>query len=167
MSLGSDELRGMMVSHLRDCGIGAVSAWGGDDRQFDGQPLVAVSLRNCATGESGFANYLGEQWNEGLQCWEEIYARKVALTFGLDLYGPVELGEAAILAVFDQIVVALTEQKISGMNLEEVSCGETEYDQGERLLKRRVEVGVTMYLYAVAGAGATFLDFKVKGGLLK
>ncbi len=166
MSLGLDELTGLMVSHLTDSGIAAVSAWGDQGRQLGDAPVVSVSLRKCSTGQSGFANYLGEQYNTVTGLWEEIYARKVSLTLGLDIYAPVDVGEEAVNAAFDQLVYALTQGAPSGMNLEEISCGETTYDEGERLLKRTVEAGVSLYLYAVATAGETFLDFRVKGGLL-
>ncbi len=166
MSLGLDEVRELMVSHLEECGLSVVTAWNNEGRQFDGVPVVAVSLRKCSAGQSGFANYLGERFNDVTNLWEEIYARKMSVTLGLDIYAPVGVGEEAVIAVFDQLVEALTQSAPSGMNLEEFSCGETQYDQEERLLKRTVEAQCALYLYAVATAGETFLDFKVKGELI-
>lgn len=165
MSLGLDELRGLMVDHLRGYGIAAVTAWSGAGRKFGDEPLVSVSLRRCSAGQSGFANYLGEKYNEDTGNWQEIYARKVDVTLGLDIYCPVELGEEAVDAAFDQLVVALTEGAPSGLNLEEISCGETGYSE-EGVLKRSVQAVCALYLYAMAEAGELFLDFKVKGGFI-
>lgn len=129
-------------------------------------PVVAVSMRSCTAEQSGFANYLGERKNTETGIWEELYARKINVILGLDIYASVELGETAIELVFDQLVEALTIQSMDGMTLGEISCKETGYDEGERLLKRTVEAEGMLYLYAVAEAGETFLDFKLKGGLL-
>ncbi len=166
MSLGLDQLRELVVSYLADSGIAAVTAWGDRGRQLGDCPVVAVSLRKCSAGQSGFANYLGEQYNTELEQWEEIYARKVSVTLGLDIYAPVDVGEEAVVTVFDQLVAALAYGAPAGMNLDDISCGETGYDEGERLLKRTVEAGCSLYLYAVTAPGETFLDFRVKGGLL-
>ena len=58
---------------------------------------------------------------------------------------------------------ALRREGPPGLRLLELSCGETEFDQGAGLYRRTVEALCQGYLYAVAEEGGTFLDFIVRG----
>lgn len=165
MSMGLDEIRSLMVAHLEGVGLCAVSAWGEGNRLERDCPVVAVSLRGCQAVSGSFANYLGERLNQETGVWEEVYGRRVSVTLGLDLYATLAVGEEAIVATFDQLVEGLTTNGLQGMNLTAISCGETAYDEGERLLKRTAEAECEFYLYAVCAEGDSFLDFRVKGGL--
>ena len=49
--------------------------------------------------------------------------------------------------------------------MQEFSCGETEYDAGARLRRRKAEAVCDAWLYAAAQAGGEFLDFELRGGL--
>lgn len=51
------------------------------------------------------------------------------------------------------------------MRLLELSCGETEYDQGGQLLRRPVEAVYEVCLYTAAEPGGIFQDFEIRGGL--
>ncbi len=164
--LGLDELRDLIANHLSEAGLCTVTAWESGNRLGRDCTVVAVSLRSCSVGTGGFANYLGERLNQGSGLWEAVYGRRVSATVGLDLYASVGVGEVAVVAAFDNLVAALTETPPEGLNLETISCGETVYDEGERLLKRSVEAECTFYLYAVSVEGDSFLDFKLKGGLM-
>ncbi len=164
--MGLDDIRGAIASHLREAGLEAVTAWEGGVRLEGDCPVVAVSLRKCAVGEGGFANYLGEQWNGDTGLWEAVYGRRVSLTLGLDLYASVAVGAGAVETAFGHLVTALTETPMEGMNVEAISCGEIGYDEGERLLKQTAEAECALYLYAVSAEGDSFLDFKVKGGFM-
>ncbi len=167
MSMGLDQIGSRIATHLEQMGMCAVTSWDGGNRLERDCPVVAVSLRGCQSKNGSFANYLGEQLNSDTGGWEEIYGRRVTLTMGLDLYATVAVGECAIVQAFDQMVEGLTTNGLDGMNLVTISCGETVYDEGERLLKRTVEGEWDIYLYAVCAEGDSFLDFRVKGGLLE
>ena len=97
--------------------------------------------------------------------WEELYGRRVKLTFGLDLYGERAQGDQALQAAFDSLAGALHREGPPGMRLLELSCGETEYDQGGQLLRRPVEAVYEACLYAAAEPGGLFQDFEIRGGL--
>lgn len=120
------------------------------------RPVAAVSLRGCRWGPAGFQDYLGERYDPEAGRWEELYGRRVKLTFGLDLYGERAQGDQALQAAFDALAGALHREGPPGMRLLELSCGETEYDQGGQLLRRPVEAVYEACLYAAGGAGRPF-----------
>ena len=87
MSGGLEQIREGLTAHLNGKGIRAVPAWSGTARTFPCGPVAAVSLRGCRWGPAGFQDYLGERYDPEAGRWEELYGRRVKLTFGLDLYG--------------------------------------------------------------------------------
>ena len=80
-------VREQMAVFLRQQGVDAVCAYPEERRQRSG-PVAAVSLRACQGGPGGFRDYLGERYDESNGRWQELYGRRVTLTFGLDLYPP-------------------------------------------------------------------------------
>lgn len=165
MSTGFDEVRQAMVDYLNEWGISAVTAWSGNQRLRQDNPVVAVSLRGCQAATGGFQDYLGEQYNEVSGQWEEIYGRRAQLTLGLDLYARQDEGERALQTGADQLMAALCEGCPQGITLESITVGESQRDSTSGLLMRPVAVTVQVYLYAVAAAGDSFLDFKIRGGV--
>ena len=165
MSRGLELIRERMTQYLQEQGVEALTAWPQEERLERDSAIVVVSLRKCQAGPSGFQDYLGERYNEEAGRWEELYGKRVQLTFGLDLYADANLGEGAIQSTFDQLAGALQDGSPEGLEVVEFSCGETSYDSGGRLLKRAVEVLCTAYLYAVTEPGGAFLDFEIRGGI--
>ena len=165
MSGGLEQIREGLTAHLNGKGIRAVSAWSGTARTFPCGPVAAVSLRGGRWGPAGFQDYLGERYDPEAGRWEELYGRRVKLTFGLDLYGERAQGDQALQAAFDALAGALHREGPPGMRLLELSCGETEYDQGGQLLRRPVEAVYEACLYAAAEPGGLFQDFEIRGGL--
>ena len=92
--------------------------------------------------------------------WQELYGRRVTLTFGLDLYGE-SAGE--LQTAYDRMAEAFQWEGPAGLALRELSCGETEFDRAAGLYRRAVTAVCQGYLYAVADKGGTFLDFVVRG----
>lgn len=163
MSMGLEKIRESMCAFLKQRGLQTVVAWPKREREEFSGVAVCVALRRCEAGPSGFRDYLGERWNEETNEWEELYGRKTRLTFGLDLYADPQQGEAAIQETFDRLLQALQGEGPAGMKLVELSCGETGYDAGGRLLRRSVEAVCSAYLYAVTQPGGAFLDFEIRG----
>ena len=157
------EIREQMAEYLRGQGIDAVCAYPEERRTRRSGPVAAVSLRACQGGPGGFQDYLGERYDADSGQWQELYGRKAELTFGLDLYAPQGCGAAGIQEAFDRMAEALRREGPPGLSLQELSCGETEFDQGAGLYHRKVEAVCQGYLYAVADEGGTFLDFIVRG----
>ena len=79
-------VREQMAAFLRQQGVDAVCAYPEERRNRRSGPVAAVSLRACQGGPGGFRDYLGERYDESTGQWQELYGRRVTLTFGLDLY---------------------------------------------------------------------------------
>ena len=165
MSRGLDVIRERMTQYLQEQDIPAITAWPKEERLKREGAVVVVSLRKCQSGPAGFQDYLGELFNEETGRWEELYGKRIQLTFGLDLYARAEAGETAIQQGFDALAAALQQGGPEGLNIQGLSCGETDYDSAGRLLKRAVEAECAAYLYAVTEPGGAFLDFEIRGGI--
>ena len=157
---GLDRIREHMTAFLTARGVQAVAAWPGQGRRRLSGPVAAVSIRACEGGPSGFRDYLGERYDRDSGQWQELYGRKVQVTFGLDLYGE-SAGE--LQTAYDRMAEAFQWEGSAGLALRELSCGETEFDRAAGLYRRAVTAVCQGYLYAVADEGGTFLDFVVRG----
>ena len=165
MSGGLDGLRERLAAFLREKGLRAMTDWPAEPReQLDG-PVAVVSLRGCQAGPAGFQHYLGERYDERTGLWQELYGRKAALTFGLDLYAPRGQGDVGIQTAFDQVVQAFAQGAPQGLAVQEVACGETVYDGQAKRMKRPAQVVCQAYLYAAAQPGGLFTDFELRGGI--
>ena len=160
MSGGLENIREQMVDYRKEQGVQAFAAWPAGERPVQEGALVVVSLRGCQAGPAGFQHYLGERYDERTGLWQELYGRRVTLTFGLDLYGE-SAGE--LQTAYDRMAEAFQWEGPAGLALRELSCGETEFDRAAGLYRRAVTAVCQGYLYAVADEGGTFLDFVVRG----
>ena len=160
---GLDKIREYVSQCLLQAGVNAVTAWSGEDKKrYDGA-VVAVSLRGCEGSPGGFKDYLGERYNEDTRRWEELYGKQARLTFGLDIYSNGKDGGAQCQTAFDQIADALQNAMPSGLRLENLSRGETDYDKELGLFRCPVEAVCNAYLYAVTDEDGLFVDFEVRG----
>ena len=125
--------------------------------------MAVVSLRGCKASSSGFQNYLGERYEEETGRWEERYGHRAELTFGLDLYAPERGDGESLQKAFDALAGVLLLNGPEGMELKELSCGETARDGESRRLKRPVEAVFVLCLSAVVDAGGIFTDFELRG----
>ena len=160
-----DTIRETMARYLNENGVAAITAWPEENRARPQGAVAAVSLRACEGENAGFQNYLGERYNQESGRWEELYGRRVTLTFGLDLYagtGGTE-GEKQVRAAFDRMAEALHRGGPDGLKIKSVSCGETDYDRTADRYRCPAEAVCEAFLYAVADEGGTFLEFEVKG----
>ncbi|UQT48381.1 hypothetical protein M5E87_28060 [Flavonifractor plautii] len=86
--------------------------------------------RRIPAGLSGRAGRLsglpGERYDESTGRWQELYGRRAALTFGLDLYGT---SAAELQKAYDRMAEAFQWEGPPGLALRELSCGETEFDR--------------------------------------
>lgn len=160
---GLEQIRAYLVAQLEEAGLTVVTAWSSTKRGHATQPLVAVSIRQCDSSGVGFRDYLGERYDEDSQQWQELYGRKLRLTFGLDLYAPKDSGESALNDLFEQVLETLGRTGPQGIALYSLSRGETQFDSESGLLFAKAEAECGAYLYAIAEAGGSFLDFIVKG----
>ena len=106
MSAGLDTSRERRADSVTAHGVTAVTAGPAEERLRREGAVAAVTLRACQAGPAGFQSYLGERYNQETEQWEEIYGRKVQLTFGLDLYALPQAGEAALQTALDTLAQA-------------------------------------------------------------
>ena len=183
-----ERIREAMTAFLKGEGVAALTAWPGEDLERPEGPVTAVSLRSCPPppgrggdgggaggpgpaappracrgGGGGFQDYLGERYDAGTGHWQELYGKRLQVTFGLDLYAPEGAGAAGMQAAFDALAGALSGGGPPGLRVKEFSRGETSFDQALGLFHCPAEAVCTAYLYAVAEEGGAFLDFVVKG----
>ena len=161
---GLDRVREGLTQYLNEQGVHAVTAWPEESRKRHGQPVVAVSLLEVRSSGSGFQNYLGERYNQESRCWEELYGKRLDLTFGLHIYGGKEGGAAGCAAGFDALAGAFSAGEPRGLRLGSLSCGETAFDQktGMFLCPARLEAAAWLCAAAREGGGE-LLDFEVRG----
>lgn len=163
MSGGLDRIREAVAEYLSGQGVPAAAAWPAEERLRREGAVVAVTLRACQAGPAGFQSYLGERYNGETKRWEELYGRKVTLTFGLDLYALPQAGEAVLQRALDALAQACAGAGPEGLTFQAFSSGETVYDGKERRLRKPAQAVCTAYLYAVAESGGAFLDFEIRG----
>ena len=161
---GLDEIRERMAAFLTEQGLDAVTAGPERGRTKRARAAAAVSLRSCEGGPAGFQDYLGERYNLDTGRWEELYGRRVKITFGLDLYAARRSGGAAAIdQALDTLSAALNGPGPDGLNILEFSIGETQFREDSGLYHCPVEAVCQARLYAVADEGGTFLDFEIRG----
>lgn len=152
-------VREQMAVFLRQQGVDAVCAYPEERRQRSG-PVAAVSLRALSGRAGRLSGLPGGAVRREHRRWQELYGRRAALTFGLDLYGT---SAAELQKAYDRMAEAFQWEGPPGLALRELSCGETEFDRAAGLYRRAVTAVCQGYLYAVADEGGTFLDFVVRG----
>lgn len=159
-----DTIREALAQCLTAAGIHAVTAWGAQVKTCPEGAVVTVCLRGCEGRPGGFQDYLGERYDPDRDRWEELYGRKVRLTFGLDIYASGQDGGARCQAAFDQVAAALQDTAPLGLHLECLSREETVYDRELGLFRCPVQAVCDAYLYAVTDEEGVFVDFEIRGG---
>ncbi len=161
---GLEQLREAMAAHLEKNGVHALCAWPDAPRDGAGEAVCAVSIRKCEAAGAALCDYLGERYDEAKGTWQELYGKRLTVTFGLDLYAGVGAGgEEAVRTAFDALAGALQKGGPKGLRLNSLSCGETAFDAAEGRYRCPVEAECQALLYAEAESGAAFLDFMLKG----
>ena len=163
MSTGLQNVRERMADYLNGCGVPALAAWPAGRAEAPEEPVVVVSLRGCRVEPAGFQDYLGERYDQSTGRWEELRGRKAELTLGLDLYDGRDGDGTGLQTAFEALARALLQGEPEGLALVEFSCGETEYDQTSRLLRRRAQAVCRTCLYAALQEGGVFTDFELRG----
>ena len=156
-------VRERMAEFLNRNGVEAVCAYPDGGRTRRDGAVAAVSVRACQGGPEGFRDYLGERYDEATGQWQELYGRRIILTLGLDLYAPRGCGAAGIQAAYDRLAEALQWDGPTGLVLQELSCGETEFDREAGLSQGPVWGVGGGFISAGACVGGSFCDFFVRG----
>lgn len=157
---GVKELSGKLAQWLTGGGVPAVTAWAEEKRLRPGAALAAVSLRSLESGSAGYQDYLGERFDEKTGAWEELYGKKLELTFGLDLYAATA---EAVSAALERMGELLSSSGPAGLAPVGFSAGETAYQSESRRYFCPVQAKFQVWAAAAAREGETFLDFEIKG----
>jgi len=157
---GTEELRQALAAYLKEKGLPAAAAWPQRDRSAPAGPVAAVSLRSCEGGAPGFQDYLGERFNEETRRWEELYGKRLELTFGVDVYGA---AASQVQAGVDLLTEALAGEGLAGLKCVGYSIGETVFRRESGRYVCPVEARFRAWAWAVAEEGGAFLDFMVRG----
>ena len=155
---GLQELRTALARYLKEQGMEAAAAWGEERRLRAGKAVAVVSLRGFESGTPGFQNYLGERYNTAEGRWEELYGKRVELTFGLDVYAA---SAEEVQAGLDRLNAALGEKGPAGLCPVSLSAGETAYQSGAGRYFCPVEAKFSAWATAAKGEDESFLDFEV------
>lgn len=159
------DLRESLVRYLTAQGIHALGAWEGDRTEHD-HGVIAVGLQQLRCAPLGQQDYLGCRFVEELGQSCQVYARRLALTYALDLYVPRGEGGAA-LALMDQLAQAVCLGGPEGLHLGALTCGGLSYDRESGMLTCRATLeGQGAGVLYQREDGTEFLDFKVKGELI-
>lgn len=157
---GTAQLRRALRDYLEEKGLAAVTAWSSEKRLRPGAAVSAVSLRGLESSAPGYQDYLGERYNEPAGVWEELYGKKMELTFGLDLTA--ETAEE-VQRGLEVLGTALSEGGPAGMVPAGWSAGETVYQSESKRYFCPVQAAFRVWAVAAAREDGTFLDFEVRG----
>lgn len=164
MSTPMEQAVEVLCQYLQEQGLPARTAWPAGDRPQVEAPVISVSLRGCESAPAGFSGYLGQRLNPDTQQWEERYGKTVTLTFGLDLYAAPGTDPTALEQTWAALAQACLPPGPKGLALGAFSCGETDYDQQARLLKRPARLVCTALLvFSNTQEQGEFLDFEIRG----
>lgn len=158
------KLPNQLCQWLKEREIPALTGWTGVERNAMSAPAVLVTVKEYHACSAGFEDYLGEQYNEEKGIWEELYGKKVEVTLGLDLYAPERESEQSLQTLLERLISLLTLEAPDGLQVGNITCGQTKWDEGQRRIKREVSARCTLWLRAVCSEGTEFLDFELRGG---
>ena len=128
-------------------------------------PIVTVGLQTGAAMSCGQVDYLGIKTDE-TGASRELYAKRVELTLGLDIWAPrTENGGAQACADLFGTMAAQIPTLPSGIRVREITCGETRFDETAGMYLCPASMTTAVYLYAEADEYGIFTDFYVKGVL--
>lgn len=156
----TEEFQQALVSHLRANGLEAVTAWEERARVRPDRAVAAVSQRGLKSSPPSFQNYLGERFNGESGRWEELYGRQTELVMGFDLYASTA---AEVRRGLERLTVCFGGERVSGLELKELSVGEIVYRQENREFMCPVEGRFTFWSTEIYGEDGSFLSFEVKG----
>ncbi len=129
-------------------------------------PQVLIALEQCEAKHLGFQGYLGERLQNVSNAWEEVYAKRLSLTFSLTLLVPKEAGELALQALGDEVLLALTGDGVEDLQCDGVSLSASQFNAEWQCFAKTAQVKSQALLYAVQDTEGCISDFYVKGGFL-
>ena len=127
--------------------------------------LTLYPVRKTTGQKAMFREWLVKELkHDGYRVREERYGKTVTLTFGLDLYAAPGTDPTALEQTWAALAQACLPPGPKGLAPGAFSCGETDYDQQARLLKRPAQLVCTALLvFSNTQEQGEFLDFEIRG----
>jgi len=152
---------------IEAAGLKTTAAFPAGGKKRCAVPVAAVGVRAGEGVPSGFAEYMGERFDEASGACFEVYGKRLELTICADVYSPKEdgYGAAGCLAAVGLVLAALPNLP-SGVKIRKFTCGETQFDAKTELFLCRTELLCTCFLYADRTGDSELLDFTLKGVLV-
>ena len=162
MELG-ESCTSIVVRYLKQQGLNAMAGWPKEERKRYTKPILVVQVREMQADSAGFQDYLGERYEESTGLWQEVYGKKLHITFGLDLYVTERGDSQSLREAAQQLSQAFVLGAPDGMWVEEIFGGEIRWDESSRCLKLENSLRCGAWLQAVRGVDSKFLDFELRG----
>ena len=138
---------------------------GSEKRRFD-KPVVSVGLLGGNGSSPGFLNYIGVEYDASKDKYDEIYGKRMDLTFSVDVRCHRENEEGSNCISVLSKVFQLLDDIGSGIRIREITCGDVSYDRTLGMYCCRAEVALTAFLYGKIEEDSTeFTKFTLKGEL--
>lgn len=155
------ELAGYLAGALNERGLAAVTAYPDAGAPELSLPVVSVGVKRMENNPAGFDEYMGELYNEATAEWRELYGRRIAVVFALDMYSRRGAAEDCA-ALADSLFAALPEVIAPSLRLLTATCGEPEPDASTGLMRLRAELSCTTMAYSEKISGGEFTDFEIR-----
>jgi len=160
---GLNQVKQAVMTALEETGLKTQSRFSAESARRISAPAAVVGVKQAEGKAAAMGHYLGlERTASGKE--RELYGRALHVTVSVDVYSPdgAERCEEAM----EQAAQALLESLPSGLRLQTIRWGETEWDDRSRLWLRRGAAEYLAQFIATADAeSGEFLDFRLKGVL--
>ena len=127
-------------------------------------PVITVGLKAGSGVSAGFAEYLGERYDEETASRFETYGKRLDLTLGIGVYSPnnAQYGAEKCLEAVS-IIMGSASAFQPGIRVKRMTCGETGFDVSTGMFLCPVELECTCVFYADRTGDEEITSFRLKG----
>ena len=160
---GLNQVKQAVMTALEETGLQTKSRFSADSARRSTAPTAVVGVKQARGKAAAMGHYLGlERTASGKE--RELYGRSLEVTVSVDVY--TAAGGDGCEEAMEQAAQALLEGLPSGLRLQSISWGETEWDGKSRLwLRRGTAEYLAQFLASADAESGEFLDFRLKGVL--
>lgn len=167
MSIEYDSIIASVTQLLTEYCSGAVCAYPFGKMKYYDTPVIAVTIDEAESTDSGAGEYLGI-FHDTETGERELYGRYLEVTLGLHIYSPDSEAEGAAgcQKVFGQIVSAFSQGSLP-LKVKSLQCGDTEYDTVTRMYHSRASAKCRCFMTAEIREDGEFTDYILKGVMIR
>lgn len=134
----------------------------GAKKRFEA-PVITVGLRGGSGVPAGFAEYLGQRYDEDTARHIETYGKRMEITLGVDIYSPNKVGFGAGKCIDIAGMIMGAVQKFDFIRIRKVSCGETGFDASAGMFRCPMEMECVCVFYADKVDDGELSAFRLRG----